>query len=135
MRIVRKAGEQGKRYAHGQLVCVKPADAKDFLGQVRWLMTADDGDLHAGIKLLPGLPGPSAVRPTGLNVQQEEFTPALTLSAVAALNAPATLVLQSGWFKPKRVIEVFGETPVRVRLAELIERGVDFERVAYEIVP
>jgi hypothetical protein len=136
MRIVRKAGEQGKRYAHGQLVCVKPADAKDFfLGQVRWLMTADDGDLHAGIKLLPGLPGASAVRPTGLNVQQEEFTPALTLSAVAALNAPATLVLQSGWFKPKRVIEVFGETPVRVRLAELIERGVDFERVAYEIVP
>ena len=41
LRIVRKADTPGKRYAHGQLVAVRPADAKTFmLGQVRWLMAA-----------------------------------------------------------------------------------------------
>jgi hypothetical protein len=136
LRMVRRAAESGRRFSHGQLVCVKPDDAKNFiLGQVRWLMTADNGDLHAGVRLLPGLPGPSAVRPTGLNVQQEDYVPALTLAGVPALNAPDSLVLPTGWFKPKRVVEIYRETAARVRLNALIERGIDFERVAYEVVP
>ena len=52
-----------------------------------------------------------------------------------ALDAPPTLVLTSGWYKPKRVVEVYVDAAVRVRLTELIERGSDFERVAYEILP
>jgi hypothetical protein len=42
-----------------------------------------------------------------------------------------------GWFKPKRVIEVHveGQASVRVRLTDAIERGSDYERVAYEVVP
>ena len=59
---------------------------------------------------------------------------ALSLTAVAALNAPPSLVLPSGWFKPKRVIEVYVEGHVKVRLTEIIERGSDYERVAYEMV-
>jgi hypothetical protein len=51
---------------------------------------------------------------------------------VPAVKSPATLVLPAGWFKPKRVLEVVGETPYKVRLTEVIERGSDFERVAYE---
>jgi len=87
-----------------------------------------------GVKLLPGIPTPLAVRPTGLNVQQESWVPALALSAAPALNSPASLVLASGSYKPKRVIELHGDTPSRVRLIELVERGADFERVAYEPV-
>jgi hypothetical protein len=60
---------------------------------------------------------------------------ALSLTAVPALDAPPTLVLPSGWYKPKRVVEVYVDSAVRVRLTELIERGSDFERVAYEILP
>jgi hypothetical protein len=136
LRLVRSASQAGKRLAHGQLVGMRPADGKQFmLAQVRWLMAADNGDLHAGVKLIPGLPSPLAVRPTGLNVQQESWTPALALGAAPALNSPASLVLASGFYKPKRVIELHGENSSRVRLTELLERGADFERVAYEPVP
>jgi hypothetical protein len=105
-----------------------------MLGQVRWLVQNDAGDLYAGIRLLPGLPAATAVRPTGLNVIDARYLPALSLTGVAALSAPPSLVLPSGWFKPKRVIEVYVEGHVRVRLTELIDRGSDYERVAYEMV-
>jgi len=135
LRIVRRADSPGKRYSNGQLIGVRPADAKSFiLGQVRWLMAAENGDLFAGVKALPGLPAATAVRATGLNVQNEEWVQALSLTAVATLEAPPTLLLPTGWYKPKRVIEVFVTGPVRVRLVDLLERGGDFERVAYEMV-
>lgn len=135
LKIVRRAGTPGKRYSNGQLIGVRPPDAKSFiLGQVRWLMSAENGDLCAGMKTLPGVPAATAVRATGLNVQDEKWVQALTLTAVAALETPPTLLLPTGWYKPKRVVEVYVNAPVRVRLVELLERGSDFERVAYEMV-
>jgi hypothetical protein len=136
MRMVRKAKEPGRRLAHGQLIGVRPGDGKQFmLAQVRWLMGADNGDLHAGVKLLPGLPSPLAVRPTGLNVQADSWIPAIALSAVPALESPPTLVVPNGWYKPKRIVELHAERSSKIMLTEVIERGVDFERVAYRIVP
>jgi len=133
LRMVRPAGAPGRRYSLGQLVGVKPADAKHyFLGQVRWIMSAKNGDLQAGIKLMPGNPNPVSVRGTGLNATPDRYAPGLALGAVQALNAPPALVLPSGWFKPKRVIEVFTQGSVRVRLLEVLDRGTDFERVTYE---
>jgi len=135
LKLVRRAGSPGKRYSNGQLIGVRPADAKTFtLGQVRWLMAAENGDLFAGVKSLPGLPAATAVRATGLNVQDEKWVQALTLTAVPALDAPPSLLLPTGWFKPKRVVEVFVNGAIRVRLVDLLERGSDFERIAYEMV-
>ena len=136
MRMVRPANEAGKRMAHGQLIGVRPADGKQFmLAQVRWLMGSENGDVHAGVKLLPGLPRPLAVRPTGLNVQQDAWMPAIALSGVPALESPPSLVLPSGWYKPKRIIEVYDQSSSKAMLTEVIERGIDFERVAYQAVP
>src|SRR5438067_3556750 len=136
LRLVRRAADSGKRVAHGQLLGVRPADGGQFmLAQVRWVMGAENGDLHAGVKLLPGVPSPLAARPAGLNVEAESWVPALGLSAVPTLNAPASLIVGPGWYKPKRVIELHAESPSKVRLTEVMERGVDFERVAYEQVP
>src|SRR5258708_948766 len=136
MHMVRKANDPGKRLAHGQLIGVRPGDGKQFmLAQLRWLMAAENGDVHAGLKLLPGLPSPIAVRPTGLNVQQDSWVPALALGAVPALNSPISLVLPSGWYKPKRIVELYREASSKAMLMEVIERGVDFERVAYQPVP
>jgi cyclic-di-GMP-binding protein len=133
MRMVRRAEQPGKRIAHGQLLGLRPADGKHFmLATVRWLMGAENGDVHAGVKLLPGLPSPLAVRPTGLNVQQDSWVPALGLNAVPALNSPPSLILPPGWYKPKRVLELYAESSSKVQLTQLIERGADFERVAYE---
>ena len=135
LKMIRRAANPGKRYSHGMLVGVKPANSKNFmLGQVRWLVQNDAGDLYAGIRLLPGLPAATAVRPTGLNVIGAKYVQALSLTSVAALDAPPSLVLPAGWFKPKRVIEVYVDGHVKVRLTEMIDRGSDYERAAYEMV-
>ncbi|MBI3376157.1 MAG: hypothetical protein HY017_30930 [Betaproteobacteria bacterium] len=137
LRMVRRVGSPGKRFAHSQLVAVRPADSKMFLlGQVRWLMQGDGGNLHAGLRLLTGAPSAVAIRATGVNVSlDEKYVQALALGGVAALQVAPTLVLPVGWFKPKRVIQVFYDKPTRVRLNELVERGVDFERVAFDQQP
>ncbi|HEX4927492.1 MAG TPA: hypothetical protein VFV74_05790 [Burkholderiales bacterium] len=133
MRLARQASAAGKRYSHGQLLGLRPADgAKFMLAQVRWLMQAQSGELHAGVRLLPGLPRPVAVRPTGLNVQNLEYVPAIALGAVAALNAAPSLVLPSGWYRPKRILDLHTGAPEKVRLVEVLDRGTDFERVLYE---
>ncbi len=135
LKMVRRAGNPGKRYTHGQLIGLRPADSKSFmLGQVRWLVQNNAGDLFAGIRLLPGLPAATAVRATGLNVVNAKYIQALSLTAVAALGTPPSLVLPAGWFKPKRVVEVYVEGHVKVRLTEVLDRGSDYERCAYEMV-
>jgi cyclic-di-GMP-binding protein len=137
LRMVRRAGNQGKRFAHGQLVGVRPADSKQFtLAQVRWLMQGEGGDLHAGLRLLAGAPAAIAVRAFGIEVSAaEKFTQALSLSAAETPQMPPTLVLPVGWFKPARMIEAFIGERVRLRLNEVLERGTDFERVRYEQLP
>ncbi|OGA73715.1 MAG: hypothetical protein A3G81_28040 [Betaproteobacteria bacterium RIFCSPLOWO2_12_FULL_65_14] len=133
LRMLRPAGSGAKRYTHGQLIAVRPGDAKGYLlGQVRWLMVAANGELHAGVKLMPGIPAATTVRPTGLNENNVRPIPAIALGALPVAQLPATLVLPLGAFKPKRLLEIAGDKPVNVRLTAIIERGVDFERVAYE---
>ena len=133
LHVVRPAGQGSKRYAHGQLVAVRPPDASGFiLGQVRWLIGGAAGELRAGIKLMPGIATATSVRGTGLNDKAERPVCALYVAAVPAVKSPPTLVLPAGWYKPKRVLEVAEEKPYRVRLTDVIERGSDFERVAYE---
>jgi len=136
LRMIRRAGTPGKRYSHAQLVCVQPGDAKSFLlGQVRWLMEGENGDLHAGVRLLPGSPAGCAVRATGVNVQNEKFSPALLLGAVPAINSPMSILLPPGWFKPKRVLDLIVDGLTRIRLLEVLERGLDYERVTFEKLP
>lgn len=137
LRMVRRAGNPGKRYAHGQLVGVRPTDTKRFLlAQVRWLMQGDGGDLHTGLSVLAGTPAAIAVRPVGVNVAAtEKYTQALSLTGVSSLGIPTSLVVPAGWFKPGRVIEAYFDKPARARLNEVIDRGVDFEQVVYELLP
>ena len=133
LHIVRPAGQGAKRYAHGQLLAVRPPDASGFiLGQVRWLIGAVSGDLRAGVKLMPGIATPTFIRGTGLNDKSERPTHALALGAVPAVQSPPTLILPAGWYKAKRVLEFVDEKSHYVRLTEVIDRGSDFERVAYE---
>jgi len=62
------------------------------------------------------------------------FVPALSLTGVEALDAPPSLILPAGWYKPKRMIDAYVDSMARVRLIGVLERGSDFERVAYETV-
>jgi hypothetical protein len=133
LRIVRPAASSGGRYTHAQLIAVRPADAKNFLvGVVRWLRTDEEDALHVGVRVVPGVPRAVAVRPTGINAQREKFAPALYCPALPALASPASLILPPGWYRPKRVLEVYSDTSELLLLSGVIERGSDFERVAIE---
>jgi len=132
--IVRPAATSGSRYSHGQLIAVRPADAKGFMvGTIQWLMTDKSGALHAGVQIIPGLPQAVAVRPTGINAQSEKFIPALYCPEIPALHAPASLILPAGWYKPKRVLEVHSDGSAALLLTGVIQRGTDFERVSIEL--
>ncbi len=135
VRIARRGAGAGKRYVHGQLIGMRPTQGRTLmLGQLRWLVCSANGDLRAGVRLLHGQAVPMAARGAGIGTGANEWLPALSLTAVQALNSPPSLVLPAGWYKPQRVIEVHIDSLVRVRLKEVLERGTDFERVAYELV-
>ncbi len=135
LRMCRPADTDGARFAHSQLVGVRPADSRNFmLGTIRWLLSTHELDLNAGVRLMPGVPQTIAVKPTGINATAEKYIPALALPEVAALRSPASLILPNGWFRPKRVVEVWREAPQQLLLTGILERGNDFERVTYEAI-
>ena len=136
LRIVRPAAAAGARYAHTQLIAVRPEGSNNFLiGIVRWLKVDDKDNLLAGVRIVPGVPQAVAVRPTGINAQAERFVPALYCPAIPALSVPASLILPPGWYRPKRVLEVYRDQSARMLLGGVIERGSDFERAAVEAAP
>lgn len=126
-------GSAGARVEHGQLFCLKPPDGAHFLlAQVSWLMLEASGGLLAGVQVLPGVPKSLAIRPTGATVSpSEHYVRAFLLPAMPALKEPDSLIVPHGWFQPERVIEVFTDQQVRVRLSELLVRGADFDRVSF----
>ena len=114
----------------GQLLGIRLANTKAFLlCTIKWLSVSTEFGLRIGVQILPGVPQGVGVKPSG--VTTEPFTQAILLPAFAPLKAPETLVTPTGWFKPKREIEV-AERGGRVRLLELVDRGADYERVSFE---
>jgi cyclic-di-GMP-binding protein len=133
LRIVRPVASSGGRYTHTQLIAVRPADAQNFMvGMVRWIKTDQNDDLCVGVRVIPGIPRAVAVRPTGINAKGEKFVPALYCPALPALSSPASLILPPGWYRPKRVLEVYSDSSELLLLSGVIERGSDFERAAIE---
>lgn len=123
----------GHPLSHGQLIGLRPPDGDLLLlCQVSWLMYEADGDLQAGVHVLPGVPQAIGVRPTGINVPAaEKYSRGFLLPAMPALKEVASVVLPRGWFIAQRVIELFAERRFEVRLTELLTQGPDFDRVAF----
>jgi hypothetical protein len=134
LRLERIDPAAASRLVLGQLLGIRPADAKAFLlCTIRWLSVSPEFGLCIGVQILPGIPLGVAIRAPDAGVAAEQYTQALMLPAVAALQTPETLVLPAGWFKADREIEVFNERAGQVRLLSIIDRGADFERVTFEI--
>jgi hypothetical protein len=116
--------------AHGQLMLVHgDGGRKGMVAAVQWLQESGEGDMHVGARILPGVPAPVTVR----NGDGSRAL-GIALSALPSLGEPATLVLPAGWFRPGRTVEVREERVQTVRLAALVERGTDYERVSFEPV-
>lgn len=127
-----RRGEAGSRIEHGQLIGLKPPDGEHFLlAQISWNLMQKD-DLLVGIHVLTGIPQGVAIRATGSNVSpSERYVRAFLLPAMPALKEVASLVLPHGWFQGERVIEVFTDRQLRVRLDVSLALGSDFERVSF----
>jgi hypothetical protein len=135
LRLARVDPAASSRLVLGQLLGIRLADAKAFLlCTVKWLSVSVEFELRVGVQILPGAPQGVAIRAAGVNAAAEQYTPAFLLPAVAALHTPETLIVPAGWFKPNREIEVITDRAGRLRLASVVDRGADFERVAFEAV-
>lgn len=125
-----------ERLEHHQLVGLRPADGGHFLlGQISWLMFHDDGTLEAGVNMLNGIPRVVAARQVGIQgTVRGAYQQAFALPATPALKRPESLVLPGGWFQPQRIIEIHDGKIVQVRLTTLLQRGANYDQVAYEAV-
>ena len=127
--LIRPQTEQGDAWlSHGLLIAVRPRGGNNALvGTIQWLEEANNGDLHVGVRLLPGVPSAIAARAMG----SEVYFPALVLLPLPPVAAPSSIVLPPGTFAPQRVVEVFRQGVDRIQLTALLESGEDFERVAF----
>jgi cyclic-di-GMP-binding protein len=123
------------RVSQGQLVAVRPAmtDAL-LLGCLRWNMITGDSRLHAGILIIPGRPEPVALRATDVTSAKEPYRPGFLLPAIGALGSPNSVIMPPGYFRGGRVLEVAAGNIGRIRLMQLQDGGVDFDRASYEPV-
>lgn len=125
----------GRKMVHGQLLALCPHDGERFLlAQATWLMQESKGGLIAGIRALPGLPVAICVRPIELTGESHEpYQRAFLLPALASAEAEQSLVVPAGWFRPGRVVELFTDGALRIRLKNVLDIGPDFERVSFEV--
>ena len=80
---------------------------------------------------LAGQPRSMPVRPTSIAFAEELPLPALMLSATE--EAPVSLIVPPRTFTPGRLLRSMDTGPERkFRLTKLLQRGGDFERVAFE---
>lgn len=128
----------GIRLGPNQLVAVRPTNANAFmLGTVSWVKVAQTGQLHAGVRYLPGLPQAIAMKATGINLTvSDKSVAALLLPAVPALKIPASLIAPRDWFKPGRVVEIVQADKIKlnVKMKFSVEKGSDYERISFSQV-
>lgn len=126
----------GQKMMHGQLLAICPHDGEQFLlAQTSWLMQEQNGGLILGAAILPGMPTAVGIRlsvtPRG---GSDRFVRAFLVSAVPAIGAEASLVLPLGIYQASQLLDVGSDTIWQVRMKNILQRGVDFERISYERV-
>ena len=115
-----------------QLVAVRD-DAQTRLGHVSRIALDDDGDISISIKFWPGDPKVFAVRLVNPNGTEEAPVAALLLAE--SPEEPASLVMSPRAFALNRVMRTEEPGPVqKLKLTHVVQRGGDFERVAFEYV-
>ena len=133
LRLERIDPAANSRLVLGQLLGIRLADAKAFLlCSIKWLSVSAEFQLRIGVQILPGIPKGIAIHAAGTDAAAEQYAPAFLLPALAALQTPEMLVLPTGWFRPKREIEVLGDRTSQLRLASVVDRGADFECVDFD---
>lgn len=118
------------RVGHRQLIAIRAADAAGFtLCVVEWLRHDSKLQLHLGVRTIAGTPRPVAARGTS---GSQKFAAALLLEEMPALHEPASLLLAGGPHVAGQEIELYDDDISKVKIVRTLEKGRDFERVAFE---
>jgi len=127
---LQRTGAGSHRWSLEQLAVLR-ADDRRRLGYVTRVMLNVDGSLSLSLRLWPATPQSIAVRPLSAALSEEPPLPALLLPEVP--EDKASLCLPPRTFSPGRVLRTIDPGPERkFRLTRLLQRGADFERVAFE---
>jgi len=121
------------RWQLDQLVTVRD-DERLRLGYVTRVALDANGALALALRLWPGAPKNLAVRALSTAVQEDPPLAALLLTETP--EDKPSLILPPRTFNPGRVLRSMDGSPEhRYRLTRLLQRGADFERVAFEEIP
>lgn len=118
------------RWSLEQLAIAR-SDEKLRVGFVTRVAFDAPAELALSLRLWSGIPKAIALRPLSVAVAEDSLVPALILAE--APDDKASLVVPPRTFNPSRVLRsVDAGAERRFRLVRLLQRGVDFERVAFE---
>ncbi|HEY5994654.1 MAG TPA: hypothetical protein VIU46_08660 [Gallionellaceae bacterium] len=128
-----RVNKTGARIGINRIVAVQIANAWQIASTV-WVSVTRTGDLHMGIRFLPGTATPVIVR-SSVKPGEPPAKPApgLLLSAVPNLGIPPSLLLPRNLYQLDRAAEL--ATPAgekqRIKLKYSVEVGGDYERVSF----
>ena len=132
LRLLRPANS-AHGVAIGKLVGIKIGTQDSFfLGVVRELVEELDGRIFATVAILPGKPEATTVRSSDTRNRASNYVQGFRLPAMEALKIQETLVVPANLSHLGRGIDIFHRghgSPKEVKIAEFIERGLDFDRV------
>jgi hypothetical protein len=113
-----------------QLVVVRD-DERVRMGYVTRVALEPNVEFSISLALWPGTPRTLAVRPMSLTYVEEPPMPAIMLSETP--DEPVTIIVPPRTFNAGRLFRSMDPGPERkFRLTKLVQRGGDFERVAFE---
>lgn len=120
------------RIAHRQLLALQAGGSNRFLlAEVRWLTQSAKDGVSLGVQVFPGLPCACTARVSSADpTRREDGSVAFVLPS--AHGALPSLILPAGAYQRDKRMELqMDEGVVGVRLAGLLDRGFDFDRVSY----
>jgi hypothetical protein len=127
---VMRVGTAHHRWFLEQLVVLRD-DERLRLGCVTRVALGANGQLALDFKPWPGMPRAIAVRPMASAYSEDPPLPLIEL--VESPDEPASLVVPPRTFAPARLLRSMESGPERrFKLTKLIQRGADFERVAFD---
>ncbi|GAB4418018.1 MAG: hypothetical protein OHK0054_08700 [Sideroxydans sp.] len=128
----------GERMSSGQLVSVHAAGQTGALklGVVRAAHVTHGGHLYLVVDYLPGQPQALTLRGDAQAPLQSGTAPGLLLPALERLHIPPSLLLPRDWFHAGRELELTlaDQKKQKVRLGFSVGKGLDFERVSFELL-
>ena len=118
------------RWALDQIVIVRDEE-RVRAGWVTRVVQDGNGALALSLRLWPGNAKAISVRPLTTAVSEDPPLPAVFLAE--SPDDKASLILPPRSFNPSRVLRTLDSGPERrFRLTRLVQRGADFERVAFD---